>query len=141
MLSGGCNCSWFKQFHFMASSQAGWWQCKEFMHMSILCCSNSCRIKKSMLCPTVWNSRGVILIVIIADFLLLFLFSLPVKNTFYAKETITRAIASYHQINQHFPLPAKMSGTQRRTLISPWRMHRTYYSMPKCEQWKYRVCS
>jgi len=29
------------------------------------------------------------------------------------------------------PLSAKMNGTQRRTLISPWRMHCVYYGMPK----------
>ena len=28
-------------------------------------------------------------------------------------------------------LSAKMNGTQRRTLLSPWRMHCTYCSMPK----------
>ena len=28
-------------------------------------------------------------------------------------------------------LSAKMSGTQNRTLVSPWRMHCTYCSMPK----------
>ena len=34
-------------------------------------------------------------------------------------------------MNQHFSLSAKMNKTQRRTLVSPWRMHCTYYSMPK----------
>jgi len=33
--------------------------------------------------------------------------------------------------NQHFSLSAKMNGTQRRTLVSPWRIHCMYCSMPK----------
>ena len=33
--------------------------------------------------------------------------------------------------NQRFSLSAKMNGTQRRTLVSPWRMHFTYSGMPK----------
>ena len=33
--------------------------------------------------------------------------------------------------NQHFLLSAKMNGTQRRTLVNPWRMHCTYCGMPK----------
>ena len=33
--------------------------------------------------------------------------------------------------NQHFSLSAKMKGTQRRTLVSPRRMHCMYCSMPK----------
>jgi len=33
--------------------------------------------------------------------------------------------------NLCFSLSAKMNGTQRRTLVSPWRMHCTYYDMPK----------
>ena len=40
---------------------------------------------------------------------------------------------SHHMLspNRHFSLSAKMNGTQRRTLVSPWRMHRTYCGMPK----------
>jgi len=33
--------------------------------------------------------------------------------------------------NQCFSLSAKMNGTQRKTLVSPWRMHWTYCGMPK----------
>ena len=33
--------------------------------------------------------------------------------------------------NHHFSLSAKMNGTQRRTLVSPWRMHCMYCGMPK----------
>ena len=33
--------------------------------------------------------------------------------------------------NQCFSLSAKMNGTQRRTLVSPWRIHCTYCGMPK----------
>ena len=33
--------------------------------------------------------------------------------------------------NHHLSLSAKMNGTQRRTLVSPWRMHCTYCGMPK----------
>ena len=33
--------------------------------------------------------------------------------------------------NQRFSLSAKMNGTQRRTLVSPWRMHCTHCGMPK----------
>ena len=33
--------------------------------------------------------------------------------------------------NQHFSLSAKMNGTQRRTLVSPSRMHCMYWGMPK----------
>ena len=33
--------------------------------------------------------------------------------------------------NQRFSLSAKMNGTQRRTLVSPWRVHCTYNGMPK----------
>ena len=53
---------------------------------------------------------------------------------------------SHHVLspNRHFLLSAKMNGTQRRTLVSPWRMHCTYCGMPKgtsqaeaiVEQWK-----
>ena len=39
------------------------------------------------------------------------------------------AITCYHQIDTL--LSAKMNGTQRRTLVSPWRMHCTYCGMPK----------
>jgi len=34
--------------------------------------------------------------------------------------------------NQHFSLSAKMNGTQRRALVSLWRMHCAYCGMPKC---------
>jgi len=39
---------------------------------------------------------------------------------------------SYHvqTSNQHFSLLAKMNGTQRRMLVSPWRIHYTYCGMP-----------
>ena len=33
--------------------------------------------------------------------------------------------------NQHFFLSAKVNGTQRRTLVSPRKMHGTYCGMPK----------
>ena len=33
--------------------------------------------------------------------------------------------------NRHFSLSAKMNGTQKRTLVSPKRMHCTYCGMPK----------
>jgi len=50
--------------------------------------------------------------------------------------------------NQYFSLSAKMNGTQRRTMISRWRMYCTYYSMPKrllsgwsdVKQWKNQAC-
>jgi len=48
------------------------------------------------------------------------------KNTddfCYAKEAI--------MCNQCFSLPAKMNGTQRRTLVSPWRIHWMHCGMPK----------
>ena len=40
---------------------------------------------------------------------------------------------SHHMLppNQHFSLSAKMNGTQRRTVVSPRRMHCTYCGMPK----------
>ena len=40
---------------------------------------------------------------------------------------------SHHMLppNRHFSLLAKMNGTQRRTLVSPSRMHCTYCGMPK----------
>ena len=40
---------------------------------------------------------------------------------------------AYHvlPLNRHFSLSAKMNGTQRRTLVSPWRMHFMYCSIPK----------
>jgi len=37
--------------------------------------------------------------------------------------------------NQRFSLSAKMNGTQKRTLVSPWRMHCTYCGMPKGTSW------
>jgi len=43
------------------------------------------------------------------------------------------AINCNHQIN--FSLSAKMNGTQRRTLVSPWRMHCMHCSMPKGTTW------
>ena len=39
-----------------------------------------------------------------------------------------------HQVqppNQRFSLSAKMNGTQRRTLVSPWRIHCTHCGVPK----------
>jgi len=33
--------------------------------------------------------------------------------------------------NQCFSLPAEMNGTQRKALVSPWRMHCTYCGMQK----------
>ena len=44
------------------------------------------------------------------------------------------AITCYRQ-NRHFLLSEKMNGTQRRTLVSPWRMHCTYCGMPKGTSW------
>jgi len=38
-------------------------------------------------------------------------------------------------LNQCFSLSAKMNGTQRRTLVSPWRMHCIYYGMPNDTSW------
>ena len=37
--------------------------------------------------------------------------------------------------NQQFWLSAQMNGTQKRTLLSPRRMHCTYCSMPKGNSW------
>ena len=37
--------------------------------------------------------------------------------------------------NRHFSLSAKMNGTLRRTLVSPWRMHWTYWGMSKGTPW------
>ena len=37
--------------------------------------------------------------------------------------------------NQHFSLSAKMNGTERRALVSPWRMHWTHCSMLKGTSW------
>ena len=37
--------------------------------------------------------------------------------------------------NKHLSLSAKMNGTQRRTLVSPRRMHYTYCGMPKGTSW------
>ena len=47
--------------------------------------------------------------------------------------TISVSKGSHHVLapNQHLSLSAKMNGTQRRTLVSPWRMHCTYCGMPK----------
>ena len=44
---------------------------------------------------------------------------------------------SHHVLlpNRHFSLSAKMNGTQRRTLVSPWRTHCMYCSMPKGTCW------
>jgi len=50
------------------------------------------------------------------------------KNT-----NVTSIMKGSHHVqqpNQHFSLSAKMNGTQRRTPISPWRMHCTYCGMP-----------
>jgi len=33
--------------------------------------------------------------------------------------------------SQHFSLSAKINGTQRRTMVSPWRIHWMYYGLPK----------
>ena len=43
------------------------------------------------------------------------------------------AEGSHHVVppNLHLLLSAKMNGTQRRTLVSPRRMHCTYCGMPK----------
>ena len=38
----------------------------------------------------------------------------------------------YMPPNQHF---TKMNGTQRRTLVTPWRVHVTYCGMIKCISW------
>jgi len=37
--------------------------------------------------------------------------------------------------NRHFSWWTKMNGTQRRTLVSPWRMHCMYSSMEKDTSW------
>jgi len=37
--------------------------------------------------------------------------------------------------NRHFSWWAKMNGTQRRTLVSPWRMHCMYRGMAKGTSW------
>jgi len=37
--------------------------------------------------------------------------------------------------NRDFLLSVKMDGAQRRTLVSPWRMHCTYYDMLKGTFW------
>ena len=44
---------------------------------------------------------------------------------------------SSHGTNKLSPysLSAKMNGTQRRTLVSPRRMHYTYCGMPKGTSW------
>ena len=38
---------------------------------------------------------------------------------------------NHMQPPNHFSLSMKMNETQRRTLVSSWRMHCTYCSMPK----------
>jgi len=45
----------------------------------------------------------------------------------YAKE----AIMCMQMPNQHILLSAKTNGTQRSTLVSPWKMHCTYCGVPK----------
>jgi len=45
-----------------------------------------------------------------------------------------KPLCAYHK-NQHFSWRAKMNGTQRRTLVSPWRMHCIYSSMTKGTSW------
>ena len=47
--------------------------------------------------------------------------------------TISITKGSHHVLppNWHFSLSAKINGTQRRTLVSPWRMNCTYCGMPK----------
>ena len=47
--------------------------------------------------------------------------------------TISVTKRSHHMLpqNRRLSLSAKMSGTQRRTQVSPWRMHCTYCGMSK----------
>jgi len=61
-----------------------------------------------------------------------------------ATMTISIAIKCHHEINTL--LSVKMNGTQRRTLVSPWRMHYAYCNMPKgtssdIQQWKNQACN
>ena len=48
-------------------------------------------------------------------------------------QTISIMKGSHHVLpaNRHFLLSAKMNGTQRRTLVSLWRMHCMYCGIPK----------
>ena len=41
--------------------------------------------------------------------------------------------------NQNFLLSTKINGTQRRTVVSPWRMHCMYFGMPKATS-RAKVC-
>jgi len=52
------------------------------------------------------------------------------KNTDDFSLHTKEAIMCNHQIKR-FSLSAKMNGTQRRTLVSHWRMHCTYCGVPK----------
>jgi len=41
--------------------------------------------------------------------------------------------------NWHFSISAKLNWTQRKTLVSPWRMHCAYCGMSKGMQWNWTV--